>query len=172
VTDLSDTVWGYAEPAHREYKSAQAHESFLESEGFTVESGVAGMPTAFVGTYSDGDTVLGFFAEYDATPGNSQKPVTHREPVVEGAAGYEDCHNALGAGGTAAACAVKDVVAEYDLDATVKLFGIPQRNSVPANPIWPGRGIPTTWMLSWPGIRDPTTACSKVRDWDRIGCSS
>lgn len=125
LTDLSDEIWGYAEPAHREYKSARAHERFLETEGFEVESGVAGMPTAFVGTYGEGDPVIGFFAEYDATPGLSQQPVPYNEPIHPEGAGFSDCHNALGVGGTAAACAAKHAVDEFGLDGTVRIFGTP-----------------------------------------------
>src|SRR5260370_29922127 len=81
IVELSDTIWGYAEPALREYKSARLHCTYLRDHGFEVQEGVAGMPTAFLATYGAGTPVIGFYAEYDATPGNSQKPVPYREPV-------------------------------------------------------------------------------------------
>src|SRR6516165_2081752 len=68
-------IWEYAEPAWREYKSAKAYCDLLRSEGFTVEAGSGGMPTAFAATWGKGRPVLGSYAEYDAVPGNSQQVV-------------------------------------------------------------------------------------------------
>ena len=68
-------IWEYAEPAWREYKSAKAYCDLLRSEGFTIEEGSGGMPTAFAATWGKGRPVLGSYAEYDAVPGNSQRVV-------------------------------------------------------------------------------------------------
>jgi len=70
IIDLSDAIWEFAEPALREYKSAKAHCEFLRENGFGVEMGIAGMPTAFMATYSEGKPVIATYSEYDATPGN------------------------------------------------------------------------------------------------------
>src|SRR5699024_7963750 len=70
-------LWHFAEPAWREYKSAEYLTKILEAEGFTVEKGSAGMPTAFKDTFSNGDgPVIGGYAEYDAVPGNNQAAAT------------------------------------------------------------------------------------------------
>ena len=42
-TDLNDEVWGYAEPRFAEYKSAAAHCRLMESQGFRVKLGLAGL---------------------------------------------------------------------------------------------------------------------------------
>jgi aminobenzoyl-glutamate utilization protein B len=125
LSSLSDEIWGYAEPALREYESARAHVRFLEDNGFDVEHGVSGMPTAYIATYGSGSPVVGLFAEYDATPGVSQKPVPHEETVVPHAAGYQDMHNGLGVGSVGAACAIKSAMEEHDIDGTIKLLGTP-----------------------------------------------
>jgi aminobenzoyl-glutamate utilization protein B len=125
LTDLSDAVWQFAEPALREYRSARQHTSFLKQHGFEVQEGVAGMPTSFVGTYGQGSPVIGFYAEYDATPGCSQQPVTHRQPVTHGGAGFQDLHNGLGAASSGAAVAVKAAMESHDLSGTLKIFGTP-----------------------------------------------
>ena len=75
VAKLSDLIWSYAEPALREYKSSKEHAAFLQKYGFEVDLGIAGLPTAYLATYGSGKPVIGFFTEYDATPGNSQNPV-------------------------------------------------------------------------------------------------
>ena len=125
ITGLSDQVWGLAEPAFREFKSAKLHCDLLRESGFEVEEGAAGMPTAFVARYGSGKPVIGFYAEYDATPGNSQKPVPYKEPVVAHGPGFEDAHNMLGAASTGAAIAVKEAIKRHKLQGTVKLFGTP-----------------------------------------------
>ena len=73
-------IWEYAEPAWREYKSAKAYCDLLRAEGFEVEEGSGGMPTAFAATWGKGGPVLGSYAEYDAVPGNSQQVVPYQAP--------------------------------------------------------------------------------------------
>lgn len=125
LIDLSDAIWGYAEPALREYKSAREHVAFLKEHGFTVEEGIAGMPTAFMGTFGEGKPVIGLYSEYDATPGCSQQPVTYRRPVVHGGSGFQDLHNGLGAASTGAAIAIKEAIKSHSLSGTLKIFGTP-----------------------------------------------
>ncbi|MBQ0888702.1 amidohydrolase [Streptomyces sp. RM72] len=132
ITKLSDEVWRHAELSLREWKSSLATARLLQDNGFSVEWGSGGFPTAFVATYGNGGPVLGFNAEYDALPGLSQKAgVTTHDPLIHHydaygpsyGAGHGDAHNALGAGGTAAAIAVAHAIRAHGLKATVKLFG-------------------------------------------------
>src|SRR5512133_1851404 len=69
LTALSDRIWAYAETALREKRSAAALADYAEQQGFKVERGVAGMPTAFIATYGSGRPVIGVMGEYDALPG-------------------------------------------------------------------------------------------------------
>jgi aminobenzoyl-glutamate utilization protein B len=82
--DLSEwtaTIFGYGETAWREYRSAAWYVERLRAEGFSVEEGSAGMPTAFCADWSNGaGPVIGLYAEYDAVPGNCQVASTRREP--------------------------------------------------------------------------------------------
>src|SRR5579875_961382 len=92
-------IWEYAEPAWREYRSADAYVALLRREGFEVEAGTGGMPTAFRARWGSGSPVLGTFAEYDAVPQNSQAAVPRREPrpgFHPYAPGHTDPHSALG----------------------------------------------------------------------------
>ena len=75
------TIWDYAELGYKETKSSALLQTTLKDNGFTVEAGVAGMPTAFVATYGSGSPVIGILAEYDALPGLSQDNSPAKTPM-------------------------------------------------------------------------------------------
>lgn len=121
---LQKRIFNYAETGYKEFKSAEQWTSFLESQGFTVERGVAGIPTAFVASYGSGEPVIGMMAEYDAIAGMSQDTVPYRKVLVPGAPGHACGHNLLGTGSVAGAVAVSKWLAAGH-KGTVKLFGCP-----------------------------------------------
>ena len=121
----SDAIWGFAETALRETRSAAAIADYAEQHGFTVERGVAGMPTAFVASYGSGRPAIGILAEYDALPGISQKVATTKEALVEGAAGQGCGHNLFGTASLGAAVAIQELIAGGKLKGTVRLYGTP-----------------------------------------------
>ncbi len=124
-TEVSDKVWEYAELGLVEHKSAQLHVDTLRGHGFKVEHGVAGMPTAFVATWGEGKPVIGFMGEYDALPGISNKPVPHKEWLIEDGPGHGCGHNVHGTSGFMAAIATKQVMEEEKLPGTIKAYGCP-----------------------------------------------
>ena len=73
LISISDEIWANAETAFEEYDSSKKLSDYAEANGFSVEKGVAGMPTAFVATYGEGKPVIGILGEFDALPGISQK---------------------------------------------------------------------------------------------------
>ena len=85
LVSLSDQIWAFAEIALREHRSAKLLADYAEKQGFRVERGIAGMPTAFVASYGNGRPVIGIMGEYDALPGLSQKAQPSKEPLVAGA---------------------------------------------------------------------------------------
>jgi amidohydrolase len=121
---LQKQIFGYAEPGYQEYKSSKALAEHLQAHGFTVEWGVAGIPTAFIATYGSGEPVVGLIGEYDALPGMSQDTSTFRHPLEQGAAGHACGHNLIGTGPAAAAVAISKWLAEGH-KGTVKYFGCP-----------------------------------------------
>lgn len=123
--EISDKIWEYAETKFVETQSVELLTSIMREEGFTVEENLAGIPTAFVGTYGSGKTKIGILGEYDALPGLSQDTVTHKQPRVEGAAGQGCGHNLLGVGSLAAVLAVKQAIEAGDIDGTIQFFGCP-----------------------------------------------
>ena len=125
-TDLSDAVWGFAELGYREEKSSRLLIESLERPGFTVEQGVAGIPTAFVASYTKGDgPVIAVLGEFDALPGLSQDCVPYRKPLVNGAPGHGCGHNLLGVAGVASCFALKEALDAADLNGTIRYYGCP-----------------------------------------------
>ena len=106
---LSNKIWEVPELHFEEHQSSAYLIGALEEEGFEVEKGVAGLSTAFVGSFGTGKPVVGILGEYDALPGLSQKKgLTYPDPVIEGGNGHGCGHNLLGTGAFAAAVAVKE----------------------------------------------------------------
>ena len=125
---LAAEIWEYAELPYEEEKSAAALMAALEKEGFTIESNIAQIPTAFTATFQrgSGKPVMGLLAEYDALDGLSQKAACpEQEPLVKGGHGHGCGHNLLGAGCYAAAVALKNYFVEHQCDGTVIFFGCP-----------------------------------------------
>ena len=125
IIEISDAVWEHAELGLVEYKSAKLLADELESHGFRVERGVAGMPSAFMGVWGSGKPVVGIMGEYDALPGISQKPVPYKEPLREGAPGHGCGHNIHGASGMAGAIALRYAMEKTGLEGMVKFLGTP-----------------------------------------------
>jgi aminobenzoyl-glutamate utilization protein B len=132
---VSDAIWSYAELGLQEYRSSKILADTLEEAGFTVERGLAGMPTCFVGTYGSGKPVIGILGEYDALPMLSQKGrVPRQDPLIPGAPGHGCGHNTMGTAGIAAAIAVKQTMDKYDLKGTIKFFGSPAEETLISRP--------------------------------------
>ena len=132
---ISDAIWSYAELGLQEFKSSGLLIETLETEGFTIEKGLAGMPTCFVATYGSGKPVVGILAEYDALPMISQKARCPKQtPLIEGAPGHGCGHNLMGTAASAAAIAVKKAMDTYDIKGTIKLFGSPAEEMLVSRP--------------------------------------
>jgi len=139
---ISDAIWSYAELGMQEFKSSELLASTLEAEGFTVERGVAGMPTAFVASYGSGKPVIGILGEFDALPMISQKGrVTTQDPLISGAPGHGCGHNTMGTAASAAAIAVKKAMVRYGLKGTIRVYGSPAEETIISRPYMIKAGI-------------------------------
>ena len=69
MIEVSDAIWEAAETSLQEFKSSEYLMTFAEQNGFKVEKGVAGVPTAFTATYGSGKPVIGILGEFDANAG-------------------------------------------------------------------------------------------------------
>jgi aminobenzoyl-glutamate utilization protein B len=130
IIALSDQVWAFAETALLEVRSAEALAAYAEKQGFKVERGIAGLPTAFVASYGEGKPVIGVLGEYDALPGLSQKAQSTKEILEAGAPGHGCGHNLLGTAALSAALAIKDLMAAGKLKGTVRFYGTPAEEAV------------------------------------------
>ena len=130
IRRLALELWDYSETALRETRSAELLADRLESEGFTVERGVAGMPTAFVANWGEGRPVIGILAEYDALPGVGNEAVPERSPRKGVTAGHGCGHNLFGAASVGAALAVRHAMEAHDVPGTVRLYGTPAEETV------------------------------------------
>lgn len=152
IAGTADSIWEYAELSLQEEQSAALYCKTLESEGFTVEKGICGIPTAFSASYGAGRPIIGILAEYDALSGLSQKGGSlTREEAVPGGCGHGCGHNLLGAGAMAAAIGVKAYLEETKCPGTVVLYGCPGEEGGAAKAfmarenLWRGLDAALTW---------------------------
>ena len=145
--DLSDgcaTIFEYGEPAWREYRSVAWYVERLRAEGFEVEEGSGGMPTAFYAQWSNGPgPVVGMYAEYDAVPGNCQAARPEKVPR-DGlgflAAGHTDPHSGLGMAGLGGLLATKAAMEAHGIAGGLRFTGEPAEKVRGSKPIHAAKG--------------------------------
>jgi aminobenzoyl-glutamate utilization protein B len=123
--DVALQIWNYAEVGYKEVKSTALLQKTLADNGFSVTTGVAGIPTAFVATYGSGKPVIGILAEYDALPGLSQQATPEKKPAEGKTAGHGCGHHLFGTASVAAGIALKKLITEKKFTGTIKVFGTP-----------------------------------------------
>lgn len=121
---IAQNIWGFAELGYKEQKSSLLLQETLKQAGFTIQPGVAGIPTAFIATYGTGGPVIGILGEYDALPGLSQDSIPTKRSIGSNA-GHACGHHLFGTGSVAAAIAVKDWLKESGQKGTIQFFGCP-----------------------------------------------
>src|SRR5262249_15847771 len=89
IQKMNDTVFSFAEPGFQEVETSKYLVGILRQNGFTVQEGVAGIPTAFTARWGSGKPVIALGSDIDDIPQASQKPaVAWHEPIIEGAPGH------------------------------------------------------------------------------------
>lgn len=157
---LSRDVWGFAEIGFKETKSSARLQDDLRKAGFKIETGVAGMPTAFVATAGSGGPVIALLAEYDALPGLAQHAVPELSPIDGQIAGHACGHNLLGAASVTAAIAIKEWLEKNGVQGTIRLYGTPAEEGGFSKVYMVRDGLfkDVALTLSWhPGDRNDTT---------------
>jgi aminobenzoyl-glutamate utilization protein B len=146
--DLSNEVWDFAELGFKEARSAELLARALEVNGFTVQRGVADIPTAFVASFGEGKPVIAILGEYDALPGISQECVPYQKPRQEGGNGHGCGHNLLGVGSLAAAMAAAEAIHAGEVKGTIRFYGCPAEEN----------GAAKTFMVK-AGVFDDVDLC-------------
>ncbi len=122
---LAMEIWDLAEMGYLEFESSAKLQKNLKDEGFKVETGIAGIPTAFTASFGRGKPVIAIMGEFDALPGLSQGAVPERAPIADQAAGHACGHHLFGVGSLAAAVAVKDWLVAEKRAGTIRFYGTP-----------------------------------------------
>ncbi len=125
IAEVAGALWEFAEVGYKEEKSSALLKDRLRTNGFAVEEGVAGIPTAFIASWGSGGPVIAILAEFDALPGINQDRSATRAPVDGKGAGHACGHNLFGAGSLGAALAVKSWLEETKTPGTIRLYGTP-----------------------------------------------
>src|SRR5437762_4632169 len=120
---MVDSVFSFAELGFQEFETSRYFTGILENAGFTIERGVAGIPTAWVASWGSGRPVISLGSDIDDIPQASQKPgVAWHEPLIEGAPGHGEGHNSGVPLNIIAALAVKKVMEREHLKGTIRLW--------------------------------------------------
>jgi len=147
LAEINDAIWSYAELGLEEHNTANLLINYLEKEGFAIEKGVAGMPTAFVATFSNGPgPTIGVLGELDALPMLSQEagnpthaPITEIKGAM--APGHGCTHNTMGTAAAGTVVAVKKAMEDGGFTGTIKMFGSPAEETVISRPFMVYAGV-------------------------------
>lgn len=123
--DIAMKIWDYAELGYKEQKSSALLAEELTQNGFNVEMGVAGIPTAFVASFGSGGPVIGILAEYDALPGLSQQAIPEKQAFEGRNAGHGCGHHLFGTASVAAGIELKNQLVKNGWKGTIKVYGCP-----------------------------------------------
>lgn len=121
--EIVDSLFSFAELGFQEFETHRYLTEILESNGFTIEHGISGIPSAWWATWGSGKPVIALGSDVDGIPKSSQMPgVTYRQPMVEGAPGHGEGHNSGQAVNITAALAVKELMEQQNLPGTIVLW--------------------------------------------------
>jgi aminobenzoyl-glutamate utilization protein B len=120
---MNDMIFSFAELGFQEVETSKYLTGILEKEGFTIERGIAGIPTAWMASWGAGKPVIALGSDIDCIPQASQKPgVAWHEPIIEGAPGHGEGHNSGQVVNIAAALAVKKVMQREHMSGTIRIW--------------------------------------------------
>lgn len=118
-------IWGFAEVGYKEVRSSELLREMLTQSGFTLENGVAGIPTAFVASAGSGKPIIAILGEYDALPGLAQEAVAEPKPIPGQRAGHACGHHLFGVASAAAAIEAYNWLKANRKSGTIRFYGTP-----------------------------------------------
>ena len=120
---MVDSIFSFAELGFQEIETNRYLIDILKKNGFSVQEGIAGIPTAFMATWGSGKPVIALGSDIDGIPQASQKPgVAYHAPMIEGAPGHGEGHNSGQAVNITAAIAVKKIMEREKLPGTIRIW--------------------------------------------------
>jgi len=121
--EIVDSLFSFSELGFQEFETQRYVTELLEENGFTVERGVSGIPSAWWASWGSGKPVIALGSDVDGIPKSSQMPgVAYRQPMIEGAPGHGEGHNSGQAVNITAALAVKEIMERENLPGTIVLW--------------------------------------------------
>lgn len=121
--EIVDSLFSFSELGFQEFETQRYLTEILETNGFEVEQGVSGIPTAWWAKWGSGHPVIALGSDVDGIPKSSQKPgVAYRDPIVDGAPGHGEGHNSGQAVNITAALALKEIMERENLEGTIVLW--------------------------------------------------
>ena len=163
--DIAHQIWELAELGFLEDKSTALLQKQLKKAGFKIETGMAGMPTAFIAEYGSGKPVIGLLAEFDALPDMSQKAVPEKVADPKRKAGHACGHHLFGTGSMAAAIHIKNWLKATGTSGTIRLYGTPAEEGGGGKVYMVRAGLfdDVDAVLSWhPGDKNQANAGSSL----------
>jgi aminobenzoyl-glutamate utilization protein B len=125
VQEIVDMLFSFQELGFQEWESQKYLTGLLAKEGFTIEKGVAGIPTAWTAkwSYGTGKPEISLGSDVDGIPQASNKPgVGYKDPMVTGGPGHGEGHNAGQALNVVAAIVVKQLMQRDKINGTLLLW--------------------------------------------------
>src|SRR5881396_1293118 len=123
IQKMNDTVFSFGELGFQEFETSKYLKDILRKNGFAVEEGIAGIPTAFMATWGSGKPVIALGSDIDCIPQASNKPgVAYHDPIIEGAPGHGEGHNSGMPLQITAALAAKKIMEQQHLQGTLMLW--------------------------------------------------
>ena len=120
---MVDQIFSFGELGFQEVETHGYLVALLKKHGFTVEEGVAGIPTAFMASWGSGKPVIALGSDIDGIPQASQKPgVAYRDPLVDGAPGHGEGHNSGQAVNITAAIVLKRIMEREKIPGTIRIW--------------------------------------------------
>ena len=135
LDELSKYIWNHPERGFKEFQASDAVAKLLESEGFAVERGAGGVPTAIKAVFGSGHPVIGFMGEFDALPGLSQRVSSVKTPIEDQPYGHGCGHNLLCTAHVGAVIGLKQEMIERNLPGTIIFYACPGEELLIGKPL-------------------------------------
>jgi aminobenzoyl-glutamate utilization protein B len=120
---MVDKIFSFSELGFQEVETSKYITDILKKEGFTIEYGISGVPTAWLAKWGSGKPVIAIGSDLDCIPKASQKPgVAYHDPIVEGAPGHGEGHNSGTPLNVVAALSVKDLMKREKIEGTLIIW--------------------------------------------------
>jgi aminobenzoyl-glutamate utilization protein B len=120
---INDMLFSFAELGFQEFETSKYLTNLLEKNGFKIQRGISGVPTAWIATWGSGKPVIALGSDVDCIPKASQKPgVAYQDPMVQGAPGHGEGHNSGQALNIISALALKKIMEREKIPGTLMLW--------------------------------------------------